>query len=76
MPREAPVVLEDAAEAEEYEVDRVLQKRVVRGREEFLVRWKGYSSFEDSWEPRGNLQNAREALQAFESGRSRGKPSA
>lgn len=50
-----PVLLEDGAEAEEYEVEAVLDVRVVRGTEEFLVAWKGFGSWENSWEPVGNL---------------------
>ncbi len=64
QPRQrAPVLLED--ESEEYEVAAVLGRRLVRGQEQFLVRWKGYSSFDDTWEPRANLENAQEALKRF-----------
>ncbi len=64
LPRQrAPVLLED--ESEEYEVAAVLGRRLVRGQEQFLVRWKGYSSFDDTWEPRANLANAQEALKKF-----------
>lgn len=62
---EAPVQLEDGAEAVEYEVERVLAKRVVRGRDQYLVKWRGYGDFENSWEPVGNLGNAQEALASF-----------
>ncbi|GCC47950.1 hypothetical protein chiPu_0032035, partial [Chiloscyllium punctatum] len=30
-------------EEEEYVVERVLDRRVVRGRVEFLLKWKGFS---------------------------------
>ena len=52
--------LEDGGE--EYEVERILAVRRVRGKQEFLVHWKGYGSWEDSWEPEANLENAPEAL--------------
>ena len=66
-PRQAPPIqLADGEGAEKFEVERVLARRVVRGREQFLIRWKGYSSFDDTWEPRENLENAPEALAAFE----------
>jgi hypothetical protein len=58
----------EQAEELEYEVDRILAKRVVRGQDQFLVRWKGYSSFEDSWEPKANLTNAPEKLKEFLAG--------
>ena len=57
-------------EQEEYEVDRILDKRIhKRGRastEEYLVKWKGYSDYDATWEPASNLQNAKEAIQDFE----------
>ena len=38
----------------------------VRGREKFLVRWKGYTAEEDTWESRENLENAKELVEEFE----------
>ena len=50
----------------EYEVERILDSRCVgRGRHlEYLVRWKGYSEADDSWEPRQNI-HAPDLLQQF-----------
>ncbi len=59
-----PVALEDQT-AVEYEVARILDRRVVRGQEQFLIRWKGYGANEDTWEPLGNLGNNKELLRAF-----------
>jgi len=33
---------------EEFEVEKILNKRTVRGKEKFLVRWKGYTAGEDT----------------------------
>jgi len=33
---------------EEFEVKKILNKRTVRGKEKFLVRWKGYMAGEDT----------------------------
>ena len=33
----------------EYEVERVLDSRVVRGNKQFLVKWKGYEDYDNSW---------------------------
>jgi len=50
---------------EEFEVERILNKRVVRGKEKFLVQWKGYIVEEDIWESRKNLENAKELVKEF-----------
>ena len=51
---------------EEWEVEKILNKRKVRGKEKFLVRWKGFMAEEDTWESQENLQNARDLLREFE----------
>ena len=43
---------------EEYEVEAILGHRGKPGRRTFLIRWKGYSAAEDTWEPERNLSNA------------------
>ena len=40
-----------------YEVEAILGSRVVDGREMFHVRWKGFGSSDDTWEPIENFQN-------------------
>ena len=61
MPR--PVVIEGE---EKWEVEKILNKRKVRGKEKFLVRWKGFTAETDTWEGRENLRNAKEVLRDFE----------
>jgi len=51
---------------EEFEVEKILNKRRVRGKEKFLVRWKGYTAEEDTWENRENLENTKELVEEFE----------
>ena len=64
-----PVVVDGE---EEYEVQEVLShrdRRVGRGtRREYLVRWRGYSDLDNTWEPSGNLQNAQEELDRYHQG--------
>ena len=51
---------------EEFEVEKIINKRTVREKEKFLVRWKRYMAEEDTWESRENLENAKELVEEFE----------
>jgi len=51
---------------EEFEVEKILNKRKIQGRDKFLVHWKGYMAEADTWEDRGNLRNARKLVEEFE----------
>lgn len=55
----------ELADQEEFEVEKILDHKLVRGREYFLIRWRGFSAFEDSWEPLKNLENAPEILSEY-----------
>ena len=50
----------------EWEVEKILNKKKMRGVEKYLVRWKGFTVEGDTWERRENLKNAEEALADFE----------
>jgi len=47
-------------------VEKILNKRIVQGKDKFLVQWKGYTAEEDTWENRENLGNAKELVEEFE----------
>ena len=53
-------------EEEEFKVEKILNKRVVRGKEKFLVQQKGYTAEGDTWESRKNLKNAKKLVEEFE----------
>ena len=50
---------------EEYEVEVILGHRGRPGRHTFLIRWKGYSAAEDTWEPERNLGNAQPLIMDY-----------
>lgn len=52
-------------EVEEYIVEKILEKRIRGGKVEYLLKWKGYSDSENTWEPHDNLE-CPELIQAFE----------
>ncbi|CAH1270366.1 CDYL2 [Branchiostoma lanceolatum] len=59
------------APPEEFEVEKLQARREMKGRVEFLVRWKGYGSEEDSWEPISNLEGCVDMIHAFYENRRR-----
>jgi hypothetical protein len=51
----------------EYEVARILDSRLRRGKLEYLLEWLGYEgdAEQTSWEPRANVRGAKEAVESF-----------
>jgi len=51
---------------EEWEVEKILNKKKIRGVEKYLIWWKGFTAEGDTWEKRENLKNAEELIEEFE----------
>ena len=51
---------------EEFKVEKILNKRIIKEKEKFLVRWKGYIAEENTWENRVNLENTKKLVEEFE----------
>ena len=49
----------------EYEVERIIDIRRRHGRTQYLIKWKGYSEHESTWEDEEDCQNARKMIEKF-----------
>jgi hypothetical protein len=49
----------------EYEVESIIAHRKKGTSYQYLIRWKGYGSNDDTWEPASNLSNAEEILDEY-----------
>ena len=55
----------EVEEVEEWEVEKILNKKKIRGVEKYLIWWKEFTAEEDTWERRENLKNAEELIKEF-----------
>ena len=49
----------------EYEVEKILKTKRISGKPHYLVRWKGYDTSENTWEPIENLRGCPQLVQQF-----------
>jgi len=57
--RPSPDIIEGS---EEFEVEKIIQHRKIGNQWQYFVKWKGYPSADNSWEPESNLDNAEDTL--------------
>ena len=60
MPPPDPVLVDGV---EEFEVEKILNSRMRYNRLEYLVKWKGYDTGHNGWEPHYNLHAPDEVAQ-------------
>ena len=49
----------------EYEVEEILEEKIVKNKTWYLVKWKGYDRADATWQPERDVDNAQEALMRF-----------
>jgi hypothetical protein len=64
-----PTLIDETDNVEEWEVDAIKGKRTVRKQLQYLVQWKGFSHWHNSWEPAYLLTNAKEAIEEYNAGK-------
>lgn len=50
----------------EYVVEKIVDRRKLKGRTQYLIKWEGYSSNENTWEDADNLLHCIESIKEFE----------
>lgn len=55
----------DASQEDEYHVEKILNKRTVRGKVQYLIKWRGYPESDCTWEPEENC-NCYDIIEEFE----------
>ena len=61
-----------AGSDDEFEVEKICDKRLKKGIIEYYIKWKGFPESDNTWEPVGNL-SCKDKIEAFESDRKKEK---
>lgn len=49
-----------------YYVEKIVDKKKIKGRVHYFVKWRGWDSQHNTWEPIVNLTNVTEEIKSFE----------
>ena len=64
--RQAPPAPIEIEGAEQFEINKILDSKLIRRKLHYLVAWEGYGPEENTWEPATNIEeDAREAVEEF-----------
>jgi Chromo (CHRromatin Organisation MOdifier) domain/Integrase core domain len=55
-----------SGDSKEYEVETILDKRTLKGKTQYLIKWIGYPLHDATWEPANHLKNAKEKVKEYE----------
>jgi Chromo (CHRromatin Organisation MOdifier) domain len=62
-----PAIMVPETDHEEFEVEAILDKRILRRKPQYLIKWVGYPLHDATWEPLDHVTNAQELIKEFES---------
>ena len=64
-PTPPPAIVIPETDHEKYKVKTILDKRTLRNRPQYLIKWLEYLLHDATWEPEENLENAKKTIQKF-----------
>ena len=63
--RERNETMDIEEESGEYEVEKIIDSRLKRGKLQYLIKWKNYPIEESTWEPEDHLERAKSTITKF-----------
>lgn len=56
----------DNEDSQEYEVEAIVNHRFRNGNKEYLVKWKNFSDYKNTWEPMEHMTHCKDAIDQYE----------